>query len=224
MATLIIGASGGIGQALAQQLQARGEVVHGLSRREDGLDITDDSSVAAAASAHASLQLDRLIVATGVLHAGELQPERALRQLNADQLATSFAVNTIGPALIMKYFLPRLRRDGRSVAAFLSARVGSITDNRLGGWYGYRASKAALNQLVRTAAVEIARTRPQAVIVALHPGTVDTAMSRPFQANVQQDQLFTPATSAEHLLKVMDALTPAQSGGFYDWRGEAIPF
>ena len=223
MATLIIGASGGIGRALAKQLQARGEKVLALSRREDGFDITDEAMVAAAAALIPS-ELDRLIVATGLLHAGELQPERALRHLDFKQLATIFAVNAIGPALVMKYFLPKLRRDGPAIAAFLSARVGSIGDNRLGGWYGYRASKAALNQVVRTAAVEIARTRPQAVVVALHPGTVDTPMSRPFRANVHHGQLFSPEQSAEHLLTVMDALSPGQSGGFFDWRGEAIPF
>jgi NAD(P)-dependent dehydrogenase (short-subunit alcohol dehydrogenase family) len=117
-----------------------------------------------------------------------------------------------------------LRRDGPSRTALLSARVGSIADNRLGGWYGYRASKAALNQFVRTAAIEIARTRPQAVVVALHPGTVDTDMSRPFQANVSPEKLFSPEHSANCLLDVLDRLTAEQSGGFFDWAGEAIRF
>jgi NAD(P)-dependent dehydrogenase (short-subunit alcohol dehydrogenase family) len=159
-----------------------------------------------------------------MLHEEGHGPERSLRQLEGGRLLQSFAVNAVGPALLLRHLAPRLRRNGRSLAAFLSARVGSIADNRLGGWYGYRASKAALNQLVRTAAIEIARSRPEAVVVTLHPGTVDTGMSRPFQSNVPEGQLVSPRRSAAHLLAVMDRLTPADSGGFFDWAGEAIPF
>ena len=224
MNTIVIGASGGIGAALAGQLEARGETVHRLSRRDGGIDLADEASIRAAAASVPFESVDRLIVATGMLHHEGIKPERSLRDLDAGQLQQSFLVNAIGPALVLRHFTPLLRKDGVSRTALLSARVGSIADNRLGGWYGYRASKAALNQLVRSAAIEIARTHPQAVVVALHPGTVDTAMSRPFQANVAAGKLFTPDHSAERLLAVLDGLGPEDSGGFFDWKGEAIPF
>jgi NAD(P)-dependent dehydrogenase (short-subunit alcohol dehydrogenase family) len=224
MVSVVIGASGGIGKALADALEQRDKVVHRLSRSGSGLDLTDEASIAAAAAALAGPAIDRLIVATGMLHEGSQGPERSLRQLDPERLMRSFAVNAIGPALILKHFAPLLRRDGPSRTALLSARVGSISDNRLGGWYGYRASKAALNQLVRTAAVEIARTRSEAVVVALHPGTVDTAMSRRFQSNVSPEKLFAPERSAGHLVDVLDRLTPEDSGGFFDWAGEPIAF
>ena len=159
-----------------------------------------------------------------LLHDESLSPERSLRDLAQVSLERAFRVNAIGPALVLRHFLPRLARSGRVEVALLSARVGSIADNRLGGWYGYRASKAALNQLVRTAAIEVARTRPEAVLAALHPGTVDTEMSRPFQANVAPERLFTPAKSAQALADVLGRLTPSDSGGFFDWQGKAIPF
>lgn len=224
MQSVVIGASGGIGNALANALEQRGETVQRLSRRETGLDLTDEDSIGTAARSLAVPAIDRLIVATGMLHEARHQPERSLAQLDPDRLLRSFAVNSVGPALILKHFAPLLRRDGPSWTALLSARVGSIADNRLGGWYGYRASKAALNQLVRSAAIEIARTRPAAIVVALHPGTVDTDMSRPFQGSVPIDKLFDPARSATHLLAVLDGLTPAQSGGLFDWKGDPIPF
>lgn len=224
MNIVVIGGSGGIGRALATALEADCATVHRLSRRTGDLDLTDEASIAAAAAALPFAEIDMLFVATGMLHEGDHQPERALRQLDADRLLASFAVNAVGPALVLKHFAPRLRRDRRSVVACLSARVGSIADNRLGGWYGYRASKAALNQLVRTAAIELSRTRPQSVVVALHPGTVDTAMSRPFQANVPGDRLLSPEASAIGLLALLDRLGPEDSGGFFDWKGEAVPF
>jgi NAD(P)-dependent dehydrogenase (short-subunit alcohol dehydrogenase family) len=224
MNSIVIGASGGIGAAIADQLEAQGETVHRLSRRHDGLDLTDEASVAAAATSLPFSVVDRLIVATGLLHEPGISPERSLRDLDSTRLQRSFLVNAIGPALVLRYFAPLLRRTGPSRAAFLSARVGSIADNRLGGWYGYRASKAALNQLVRTAAIEIARARPEAVVVALHPGTVDTEMSQPFQGNVAPGQLFTPAYAAERLLAVLDGLGPEDSGGFFDWQSEPVPF
>lgn len=224
MNSVVIGASGGIGEAMVNALERRGETVHCLSRREQTIDLADQASIAAAAAALPFEAIDRLIVATGMLHEGAHGPERSLRQLDAERLLRSFAINAVGPALVLKHFAPLLRRDGPSRTALLSARVGGIADNRLGGWYGYRASKAALNQFVRTAAIEIARTRPQAVVVALHPGTVDTAMSRPFQANVASDKLFTPDHAAECLIGVLDRLTPEDSGGFFDWAGEPIRF
>lgn len=224
MNNVVIGASGGIGRAVADILEQRGEVVHRLSRREQGLDLADEPSIAAAAAALPFPAIDRLIVATGMLHEEGLAPERSLRQLDAERLLRSFAVNAVGPALVLKHFVPLLRREGLSRTALLSARVGSISDNRLGGWYGYRASKAALNQLARSAAIEIARTRPSAIVAVLHPGTVDTQMSRPFQANVAEGKLFTTERSAGHLLDVLDRLEPADSGGFFDWAGEPIAY
>lgn len=224
MNNVIVGASGGIGRALAEALEARGEFVHRLSRRDNGLDLRDEDSIAAAAASVPFDAIDRLVVATGMLHEQGHGPERSLRQLEGERLLRSFAINAVGPLLLLRHLSPRLRRDGPALAAFLSARVGSIADNRLGGWYGYRASKAALNQLVRTAAIEIARARPQAVVVSLHPGTVDTAMSRPFQAGLPDGQLVSAERSADHLLAVMDRLGPADSGGFFDWAGEPIPF
>lgn len=224
MHSIVIGASGGIGASLAALLEQRGETVHRLSRSAGTIDLADEETIAAAAASIGLPAIDRLILATGMLHDSGQQPERSLRQLDGERLLRSFVINAVGPALVLKHFAPLLRRDGRSTTALLSARVGSIEDNRLGGWYGYRASKAALNQLVRTAAVELARTRPDAVVVALHPGTVDTAMSRPFQANVAPERLFTPLQAADKLLTVIDRLTPMQSGGFFDHKGDAIPF
>ena len=224
MNALIIGASGGIGGALADALAARGVIVDRLSRRSDPpLDLTDETSIAAAAIALAPrAPYALIIVATGLLHGPSGGPEKSWRQLDAAQLAHSFAVNAIGPALVARHFLPLLAPKERAVIAFLSARVGSISDNRLGGWYGYRASKAALNQLVRTLAIELARSRPATICVALHPGTVDTPLSAPFQRGVPDGQLFTPATSAAHLLRVIDGLSPQDSGALLDWAGETI--
>ena len=224
MDTVVIGASGGIGGALADLYQARGDTVHRLSRRGTGLDLADEPSIAAAAADLPFGAVQRLIVATGLLHEEGMAPERALRDLSAERLQRAFTVNAIGPALVLRSFAPLLARVGRVEVALLSARVGSIADNKLGGWYGYRASKAALNQFVRTAAVELGRSRPEAVVAALHPGTVDTAMSRPFQANVSSERLFTPERSAAHLAEVLAALQPADSGGLFDWKGEPIPF
>ena len=165
------------------------------------------------------------IVATGALAFGDgAPPEKTLRAIDADRMAGLLAVNTIGPALVAKHVLPLLPRDRRTVFACLSARVGSISDNRLGGWHSYRASKAALNMLVRDFAIEMRRTHPQAIVVALHPGTVDTALSHTFQRNLPEGQLTSPAQAAGHLLQVIDALTPQDSGGFFAWDGSAIPF
>ncbi|NJC04289.1 NAD(P)-dependent dehydrogenase (short-subunit alcohol dehydrogenase family) [Sphingomonas kaistensis] len=224
MDTIVIGASGGIGAALADRFEAGGDRVHRLSRSAGSIDLADPASIAAAADSLPFPAVQRLVVATGLLHDDGLSPERSLRDLDAERLGRSFLVNTVGPALVLRHFAPLLAREGRVEVAMLSARVGSIADNRLGGWYGYRASKAALNQIVRTAAVEVSRSRPESVVVALHPGTVDTAMSRPFQANVAAERLFTPRHSADCLADVLARLGPADSGGFFDWQGQAIPF
>ncbi len=224
---VVVGASGGIGAALVEQLRQSGQFaeVVGLSRQSSpSLDITDQNSVAQAASiiAQSGVPIRLMIVATGALKSGIVAPEKSMRDLDADVLARSFAVNAIGPALLMRYFLPLLAREGRSVFAALSARVGSIEDNRLGGWYGYRASKAALNQMIRTASVELTRTRPDAICVALHPGTVATPLSQPFIKSGLDVQ--TPDLAASRLLAVIDGLGPADNGGFYDHLGKPVPW
>ncbi len=222
-----------MGAALTAELLRRGGwAVHALSRAEapppagaqgGQIDVADDASIAAAARA-ISGEIDLVIVASGRLQGEGLSPERSFTALDAEALTRSFQVNAIGPALAAKHFLPRLPKDRPATFAALSARVGSIEDNRLGGWYGYRASKAALNMLVRTLAVELARTRPLATCVALHPGTVDTALSRPFQRNVAEGKLFTPAYAAGRLLEVIEGLGPGDTGGFYAYDGSRIPF
>ena len=218
---VVIGASGGIGGALMDRLQAAGRTVVGLSRRD--MDLTDEDSIARAAGRVARLGPPGLIlVATGVLHGPGMQPEKTIRALDADAMARAFAVNAIGPALILKHFLPLLPRDRRAVLAVLSAKVGSIADNRLGGWYSYRASKAALNQIAHTAAVELRRTHPKAICVAFHPGTVATPLSDGFAKTGLQVQQ--PQEAASALLATIDRLDPAQSGAFLDRFGSPIPW
>jgi NAD(P)-dependent dehydrogenase (short-subunit alcohol dehydrogenase family) len=221
---VVIGASGGVGSALTTALRAsdRFGEVHALSRTT-GLDLEDEASIAAAAAGIASGPAPALVlVATGVLHSG-FEPERSYRALDPNQMARDYRINTIGPALIAKHFLPLLPRDRRSIFAALSARVGSISDNRLGGWHSYRASKAALNMILRNLAIELARTHPQAVVAGLHPGTVDTGLSAPFQRGVKPGKLFSPAQSAGYLLDVIDELQPTDSGGLFAWDGARIP-
>ncbi len=162
-------------------------------------------------------------MASGLLHGPSLAPEKALKAIDPEAMARLFAVNTIGPALVAKHFVPLLARDGRSVFAALSARVGSIGDNRLGGWYSYRASKAALNQILRTLAIEVKRTRPEAIIVGLHPGTVRTALSHPFRPDTDNPDVVPPDEAARNLLTVLDGLTPVASGGIYAWDGQPVP-
>lgn len=244
---VIIGASGGLGAALVQALVARGpfDAVLALSRsqpaqcwqggaatvlsdaagREVRVDLTDETSIAQAAALARHLPpVRQVIVATGLLHAADgLQPEKSMRALDPVRLQRLFAVNAIGPALVARHFLPLMPRQGRVCFAALSARVGSISDNRLGGWYGYRASKAALNQLIRTLAIEWTRTAPASVCVGLHPGTVDTALSQPFQGGVAEDRLFTPARSAGCLIDVLDRLGPSESGRVFAWDGSEVP-
>lgn len=229
-AAVIIGASGGIGAAFEAALIEEGafDVVHGLARSRSGsqhLDLEDEASIAAAAAHVARGPKPFLvIVATGLLHAGDRGPEKALRELDPTWLAKVHAVNAIGPALVAKHFLPIMPNSGRTVFAALSARVGSIADNRLGGWHGYRASKAALNMLVRNLAIEEQRRNPRAIVVALHPGTVDTALSRPFQGNVQPGRLFDPERAALQLLDVIEELKPPDSGNLFDFEGKEIAF
>ena len=218
----VIGATGAIGAALSDELERRGQRVVRIGRKtHPSLDLLDEASIAAAAAATGSgLQL--VIDATGFLHSERFKPEKNLRQIDPEQLAYSFAINATGPALLMKHFLPLLAREVRSVFATLSARVGSISDNRLGGWYSYRASKAALNQLVRTAAIELARTHRQAICVALHPGTFASELSAPFAKGNLAVQA--PAQSAARMLTVIDGLAPADTGQLFDHIGARIEF
>ena len=232
---VVIRASGGIGSALCDQLRGQAQLsrftqVVALSRNSTPhLDLLDEASIAQAAQAVRDLNLPvRLIInATGMLSGtgpnGEnYQPEKSWSQLNAAQMAHAFAINAIGPALVMKHFLPLLPRQGKSVFATLSAKVGSIGDNRLGGWYSYRASKAALNQLVHTAAVELNRRQPDAVCVSLHPGTVDTHLSASFAKTGLEVQ--TPQESARRMLAVIEGLGAADSGGFFSHDGSPLPW
>jgi NAD(P)-dependent dehydrogenase (short-subunit alcohol dehydrogenase family) len=227
---VIIGASGGIGGALEAALIEEGvfDVVHGFARSRHGpyhIDLLEEESIAAAAAHVANGPASTLvIVATGLLHRQGQGPEKALRDLDADWLAQVYAVNAIGPALVAKHFLPIMPRTGRCVFAALSARVGSITDNRLGGWHGYRASKAALNMMIRNLAIEERRRNDRTIVVALHPGTVDTELSRPFQANVAKERLFDPERAALQLLDVVEALKAPDSGKLFDFQGEEVPF
>lgn len=190
------------------------------------VDILDENSLASAALAIGlDGELDLLIVATGLLHSADgIKPEKSFRQLDAAAMADIFAVNTIGPALIAKHLLPLMATKRRAAAIFLSERVGSIGDNRLGGWHGYRASKAALNALTRCFAIEVGRRNPEAIVAALHPGTVDTPLSRPFQARVVSTSLFSADVSAAHIISVIDRLKPEDSGGFFGWDGRPIQF
>jgi NAD(P)-dependent dehydrogenase (short-subunit alcohol dehydrogenase family) len=224
---IVLGASGGIGAAVLEALatSARFSRVIGYHRRSvPPLELGDEDSIAAIAAEVRGLCLPLRLVfdATGVLQEDGIAPEKSWRQLDSGGLARVFAVNAIGPALLMKHLLPLLEREGKSVFATLSAKVGSIGDNQLGGWYGYRASKAALNQFVRTASIELARQRREAICVALHPGTVDTNLSAPHAKTGLEVR--TPAAAAALLLEVLDDLTPADTGGFFDYRGEPLPW
>ena len=221
---IVIGAQGGIGSALAAAIEARGGAVIRLSRHSSpSLDLDDDGAIAAAAAALADLApFDLILIATGLLHGPGVAPEKSVSQIDGAALDRLFRINATGPALVMRHFLPLLSRDRRSVMAALSARVGSIGDNRLGGWVGYRSAKAALNQIIATVAIELARTHPNTILAGLHPGTVDTELSAPFQRNVAPEKLFTPAQSAAHLLDVIDGLAPTDSGGCFDFAGKRI--
>ncbi len=221
---LVIGASGGIGQAFVQALQAnpRCAGVVALSRQSvPRIDFDDEASVADAAQALATGGKFHLIInAAGLLHSADFMPEKKLGDLNFSQFEATFRINTFGPALVLRHFSPLL--DGeRGVLAVISAKVGSIEDNRLGGWYSYRASKAALNMLLKTAAIELKRSKPTAVLVSLHPGTVNTGLSKPFKG----EQIGRPASvAAQEMLAVLDGLTAADSGSFVAYDGEALPW
>ncbi|MGF1552763.1 MAG: SDR family NAD(P)-dependent oxidoreductase [Paracoccaceae bacterium] len=231
----VIGASGGLGQAFVRALAGLDGIgrVHALSRsgrvpEAEGvvpgrIDVTDEASIEAAAGAigeDAGLRL--VICAVGLLHADDHFPEKTWRDLTAAGFARSYAINATGPALVAKHFLPLIPRREPAVFAALSARVGSISDNKAGGWYSYRASKAALNQILTCLAIEEGRRRRELVITGLQPGTVKTELSEPFRGFVKEEDLFEPDEAAEHLLGVLSRLGPEQSGRLFDWRGEAF--
>jgi NAD(P)-dependent dehydrogenase (short-subunit alcohol dehydrogenase family) len=234
---VVIGASGGIGSALARALLADPRVgrVAALSRSEMDLDderlfahrvdFSDEASIATAAESCAGNGIDLVIVATGILHRDpDIRPEKRLADLDAANMSEVLRINTVIPSLLAKHFLPKLRRNGKSAFAAISARVGSIGDNRLGGWVSYRASKAALNMVMRTFSIEHARSHPESLVVTLHPGTTDTALSKPFQRNVPEGKLFTPEFVAERLLGVLDGLSSEDTGGFFAWDGSRIEY
>lgn len=218
---IVVGASGGIGSAICRLLQDDpriGELIT-FSRSVDGFDITDEASVAKGASSAVGRSFHLLFCATGILTSGHSGPEKSLRQISPDTMMENFRVNAVGPALVAKYFLPLLDKDNRSIAAFLSARVGSIGDNRLGGWISYRASKAALNQIVRTSSIELSRTHPDSVVVAMHPGTVETPLSSPYSRN---HEVMQPKSAAGRMLGTLDHLDRRQGGSFVAYDGKTI--
>lgn len=217
MDVLIIGASGGIGSALARVHTARGDSVTGLSRSRDGFDICDADSVADAL--HGRGPFDRVIVATGALEINGSAPEKTIKGIAPQAMLDQFALNTVGPALVLSHAHRLLVRDRPSHFAVLSARVGSIGDNRLGGWISYRSAKAAVNQVIRTAAIELRRSHPQACVVALHPGTVATAFTEKY---VGRHPSVAPHAAAMRLQTVLDGLGPDQSGLFFDHAGAAV--
>ena len=217
---LVIGESGGIGSAVRAALDARGVAVTGLSRSEDGLDVTDEGSVARVLGGLEG-PFDLVFVATGALELDGRGPEKSLKHLEADAMVAQFRLNCVGPSLVLKHSMRLLPRVGRAVFAALSARVGSIGDNGFGGWYSYRTAKAALNQMIHTGAIELGRTHKGAICVALHPGTVETALT----ADYAKGHPTVPAeAAAENLLSVIDGLAPEDTGQFLDWRGERVPW
>ena len=215
---LVIGASGGIGRGIADSLRIEGVSVTQLSRRDDGLDVTDEVSVKAALG-RLTGPYELILVATGALEIDGAEPEKSLSDLSASAMLDQYALNAVGPALILKHSARLLPKDRRAVFAALSARVGSIGDNRLGGWYSYRASKAALNQIIHTASIELARSHKNLICVALHPGTVATAFTRKYLGRYRS---VPPEEAAQNLLSVIAELDPAQTGGFFDWTGKPI--
>ena len=217
---LIIGASGAIGTALAETYQSKGWQCAGLSRKAQGLDFTKDQTIATA-MATVTGPFDTIVVATGALTLDGVGPEKTIKAVTAQTMAAQMRVNAIGPALILGRIGALLPRDRPARVAVLSARVGSIGDNRLGGWVSYRAAKAALNQILRTSAIELARSHPQLACFALHPGTVDTPLTRPFSAKYDARP---PAEAAARLHDVIEARGPHETGQFFDQNGGIVPW
>lgn len=230
---VIIGSNGAIGKGFVDfyKKQNPSNSVLSLSRNnkkaadEFFIDIEDERSISDAADLCSKKgPFDRIIVATGILHGADFSPEKTLRNLNRENIMKVFSINTLGPALIARYFIPLMKKESASILGFLSARVGSISDNQLGGWYSYRASKAALNMIIKTLSIEVARNNKNAVIVGLHPGTVESNLSNPFQGNVPDGKLFSPEYSVTQMAEVINRLTPNDSGNCFAWDGQRIEF
>ena len=231
---VVVGASGAIGKAFVDYYSKDESVenVFAFSRKKINfenrkiksfdLDIENQTSIENAAQNIKDYAVDIIIVATGILHSENFGPEKSIREINHSTMAKVMAVNTIGPALIGRYFIPLLRKDAKSVLAFLSARVGSISDNKLGGWYSYRASKTALNQIIKNFSIELKRTNPKAVVLGLQPGTVDSNLSEPFKKNVAKGKLFSPEQSREFLSDVIEKASIEDSGNLIAYDGEVI--
>ena len=231
---VIIGSRGAIGNAFVEHYLKDSSVsnIFAFSRNKINsthskltsfyIDIELEESVAAAAESINSHKIDVIIAATGILHSDRIKPEKSIKDINHQSFMKIFSINAVGPALIGKYFIPLLKKDTKSVVAFLSARVGSISDNKLGGWYSYRASKSALNQIVKNFSIELKRTNPKAIVLALQPGTVDSNLSEPFKRNVAKGMLFTPEESRELLLNVIENATTSDSGNLLAYDGETI--
>jgi NAD(P)-dependent dehydrogenase (short-subunit alcohol dehydrogenase family) len=192
------------------------KVIHGL------IDVENETSIQKASQSLEEVKLDEIIIASGLLHTEDFGPEKSIKDLEADNILKILSVNTVGPAIVGKYFLPLLNKKNKSVMAFLSARVGSISENKLGGWYSYRASKAALNQIIKNFSIEINRVNPQAIILGLQPGTVESNFSQPFKKNVKEGNLFTAQYSVSMLLDVINSSTTKDSGKLIGWDGEEI--
>lgn len=223
---VIIGARGGIGSAFADALEQDPNYAQVIRFHRDSdlpVNITDEASIAAAAASLADTEhpISLVIVATGVLHSDAKGPEKSLRELDPEWMMENYRINAVGPALVAKHFLPIMAKQGPICFAALSARVGSISDNRLGGWHSYRASKAALNMFVRNIAIEWQRKNPQSVIVGVHPGTVETALSAPFKGNPAHER-FTAARAAKDMLSVLQGLEPEQSGQIFAYDGSLV--
>ena len=217
---LIIGASGGVGAALAEVLAARGDAVTGLSRRDDGLDLTDEASVTQALNRFEG-PFDWVLVTTGALEIDGAAPEKTVRDISQKAMMDQFALNAVGPALVLRHAARLLPRKTSSIFAALSARVGSIGDNKIGGWISYRSAKAALNQIVHTAAIELSRSHPENICVALHPGTVATSFTENY---LERHPAVPPQEAAQNLVAVLDGLSPVDTGKFFDWAGKPVPW
>lgn len=230
----IIGTTGSIGKAFLEYYLSDDNTnkVYSISRSRNGiedrkiidlnLNFTDKNDYHTLSSSIPKDSLDRVIIASGVLHDGDLQPEKTISSLDLDNFQKVFNVNTFAPALLLKVFFPLIKRNSDALIGVLSARVGSISDNRIGGWYAYRASKAALNMIIKTAAIELERRDKTAKIIGLHPGTVDTNLSKPFQGGTPEEKIFTPEQSIDYLTKVIDSSTPQDTGKIFDWQGKEI--
>lgn len=244
---LIIGASGGIGLAFVRQLLNYPNIKHifatyhrpnsattliQLSQNNPNLltclplDITEEEEIIKAISIIKNTvdKLHLVINCVGILHEDNLFPSKSLKQVNKDYLLRYFEVNSIGTVILAKHLLPLLKHQQKSIFASISAKIGSIGDNYLGGWYGYRASKAALNMMIRNVSIEYSRISPNTIVVALHPGTTDTNLSKPFQKNVPPEKLFSPERTTQQLLTVIDNLKPEDSGQFFSWDGSRLPW